>query len=85
VAVHRPDRTGWSRPLCGGALRFYTLGTSRNTLRLPACARLDVRADRTFSVAGKRLTAFVEVVNLLNRTNVRNVPFRSIGSVASST
>jgi len=59
----------------GGALRFYTLGTSRNTLRLPAYARLDVRADRTFSIAGKRLTAFVEVVNLLNRTNVRNVPF----------
>jgi hypothetical protein len=59
----------------GGGLRFYTLGTSRNTLRLPGYARLDARADRTFSLAGTRLTAFVEVVNVLNRTNVRNVPF----------
>jgi hypothetical protein len=63
-------------PLFGG-LRplFYGLTDVRNTLRLPAYARLDVRADRNVSWAGRRLTLFVEVGNVLNRRNERNVPY----------
>jgi hypothetical protein len=63
-------------PLLGGARPgVYTLSGSRNTLRLPAYARLDIRADRTFSWSRRRLTLFGEVSNALNRTNLRNVPY----------
>jgi len=34
-------------------------------------ARLDVRANRTFTRDRKRLTLFVEGINVLNRANVR--------------
>ena len=42
----------------------------RNEVRLPAYARVDVRADRPFHYLGQRMTLFTEVTNLLNRTNV---------------
>jgi hypothetical protein len=45
-------------------------GPLRNTVRLPPYARLDARAQRTFDVAGRRVTLFVEVLNVLNRRNV---------------
>jgi len=62
--------------LFGGASPiFVTLGDQRNVLRLPAYARLDARFDRTFMWQRRRLTLFVEVANVLNRTNLRNVPY----------
>ena len=42
----------------------------RNDTRLPVYARLDLRAQRTFDYANRRITLFVEVLNALNRTNV---------------
>ena len=57
---------------------FFGLTDLRNTLRLPAYARLDVRADRAVSWSGRRVTLFVEVADVLNRRNVRNVPY-SVG------
>jgi len=54
---------------------FVVLGDERNTLRLPAYARLDARFDRTFSMGPHRLTLFAEVANVLNRRNLRNVPY----------
>jgi hypothetical protein len=48
---------------------------SRNTLRLPNYARLDVRADRTFTWSRRRVTLFAEVANALNRRNLRNEPY----------
>src|SRR5688572_219077 len=65
-------------PLFGGRPLFYTIGEARNTLRLPAYARLDVRADRAMTVAGRRVTLFAEVANVLNRRNERTVPY-SVG------
>ena len=63
-------------PLFGGDVPLLVaLGGERNALRLPAYARLDVRADRTLTLGGRRLTLFVEVANALNRRNVRNVPY----------
>ena len=41
----------------------------RNEVRLPAYARLDVRADREVEYLGRRLTLFVEVLNVTNRAN----------------
>jgi len=58
-----------------GVPLFIVLSDSRNGLRLPAYARLDLRADRAFVWGGRRLTLFVEVANVLNRRNVRNVPY----------
>ena len=52
----------------------YFVSASRNTLRLPTYARVDVRANRTFNWSHKRLTLFAEVINLLNRDNVRFNP-----------
>ncbi len=52
----------------------YFLTSSRNTLRLPTYSRVDVRANRTFNWVHKRLTLFAEVINLLDRDNVRFNP-----------
>lgn len=38
--------------------------------RLLTYARLDLRANRTFNYTKRRLTLFVEVVNVLGRTNL---------------
>jgi hypothetical protein len=46
----------------------------RNTTRLPTYARLDLRTNHTFAWSGRRLTLFVEVINALNRENVRFTP-----------
>lgn len=59
----------------GGTPLFYQLVQSRNTLRLPNYARLDVRADRTFTWSRRRVTLFAEVANALNRRNLRNEPY----------
>src|SRR4029079_7210639 len=58
----------------GGTPLFYQLVDSRNTLRLRTYARLDVRADRTFTWSRRRVTLFAEVANALNRSNLRNEP-----------
>jgi len=50
---------------------FYQLVDERNGLRLPAYARLDLRADRTFTWSSRRVTLFAEVANTLNRRNLR--------------
>ncbi len=49
----------------------YGITDHRNTARIPAYARVDLRLDRTFHVAQSRLTLFGEVVNVLDRTNFR--------------
>ena len=64
-----PPLFGGDRPL------FLGLTDTRNAMRLPAYSRLDLRADRTFNWAQKRLTLFIEVANALNRRNLRNTPY----------
>lgn len=46
------------------------LASERNRVRLPTYARLDLRANRTFTFARHRLTLFVELMNALGRRNV---------------
>ena len=48
----------------------YYIGTEKNTVRLPAYARLDLRADWAFTYRRSRLTLFVEVLNTLNHRNM---------------
>jgi hypothetical protein len=52
----------------------YFIAERRNELRLPVYARLDIRAGRTFTWARARLTLFGEVINVLDRDNVRSNP-----------
>jgi len=49
----------------------FFVGSVRNALRVPAYSRLDLRANRTFNWQTKRLTLFVEVMNVLGRDNLR--------------
>lgn len=64
------------RPVVDGRPLFYGLTGQRNTLRLPGYSRLDLRADRSFTWSTRRLVLFVEVANVLNRTNLRNASYR---------
>jgi Carboxypeptidase regulatory-like domain len=50
---------------------LYYQSSERNTLRIPAYSRLDVRMNRTFTWAQRRLTLFIEGINVLNQTNQR--------------
>ena len=52
----------------------YVVTDARNTARLPAYGRLDLRANRAFTWSRRRLTLFAEVINVLNRDNVRFNP-----------
>ncbi len=49
----------------------FFVGSTRNTVRVPLYSRFDMRANRTFNWESKRLTLFVEVMNVLGRDNVR--------------
>ena len=66
-------RGGTNVPLAGYLVtrdgRLFA-GSERNRERLPAYARLDLRAERTFDRGSRRITAFVDVLNVLNRMNV---------------
>jgi TonB dependent receptor len=52
----------------------YYVGETKNDVRLPSFARLDLRVNRTFTWSTRRLTLFAEVINVLNRENVRYHP-----------
>ena len=49
----------------------YFAGTQRNTERVPGYARMDIRANRTFTWERKRLTLYLEAINVTNQSNVR--------------
>jgi hypothetical protein len=63
------------------------LSSERNGVRLPAYARLDLRANRAFNFDSRRLTLFVEVINVIGRANYTTDTFRvlSSGRVLSAT
>jgi hypothetical protein len=53
----------------------YYAAADKNHKRLPAYARLDLRAERSFTYRRSRLTVFVETLNTLNRRNVAQGDF----------
>jgi hypothetical protein len=73
--IGEPSSAQGQPPVVDGRPLFYGLAPERNTLRLPAYSRLDVRADRAFNWSGRRLVVFVDVANVLNRTNRRNASY----------
>jgi hypothetical protein len=58
---------GYYTPESGGV---YTIAERRNEARLPAYARLDLRADWAFTYRRSRLTIFTEIVNTTGRENL---------------
>ena len=66
-------RVGSNFPIAGyfdeRPARLFAGGT-RNTVRLPEYARLDIRGDHAFNYSRRRLTVFLEAINVLNRANV---------------
>jgi len=64
-----------TNPLIDGRPLFSGLVSERNTLRLPAYSRLDVRADRAFNWSGRRLVLFVDIAHVLNHSNLRNASY----------
>jgi hypothetical protein len=72
--IGEPTSTMGMVPVVDGRPLFYGLSDERNGLRLPAYSRLDVRADRAFNWSGRRLVLFVDVANITNRENLRNIP-----------
>ena len=65
-------RYGSNFPIVGyfeGSADALRLAAERNQVRLPAYARLDLSASRTFTYQRSRLTLFVEVMNATNRDN----------------
>lgn len=52
----------------------YFVSDTRNDVRLPYYSRIDLRANRTYAWSSRRLTLFAEVMNVLNRDNVRFNP-----------
>lgn len=73
-------RIGSNFPIAGyfaGDPEALRVSPLRNQVRLPFYARLDLRANRTFTFDRRRLTLFVEVMNALGRRNLG----QSAGSV----
>ena len=58
----------------GAGLLLGSTGFSLASVAPPEYSRLDVRADRAFNWSGRRLVLFVDVANITNRENLRNVP-----------
>jgi hypothetical protein len=66
-------RAGSNFPIVGyfaGTPRELTLSDTRNQVRLPLYFRLDLQANRTFTFKSRRLTLFVEIMNVTNRRNL---------------
>lgn len=72
-AVNAKLRLGSNAPVVGyftgDTARLFS-GDTRNAVRLPWYVRLDLRANRSFAIKGRRLTLFAEVVNALGRRNL---------------
>jgi hypothetical protein len=62
----------------------YGLAEQRNGTRLPVYQRVDLRANRTWTLQRSRLTLYVELMNVLGRTNWRtgNGGIRPDGEIA---
>ena len=72
TALSAKLRVGSNFPIVGyfdGTPEALTLGSVRNAVRMPVYARLDLRGSRTFTFERRRLTLFVELMNVTGRHN----------------
>ncbi|MFN7979287.1 MAG: TonB-dependent receptor [Vicinamibacterales bacterium] len=83
TSVGAKFRYGSNFPLLAyvaGSWEALRPGVTRNAVRLPAYARLDLRAGRTFLWSSRRITLFAEVLNALDRDNIG----RTTGSIRTT-
>jgi outer membrane receptor for ferrienterochelin and colicin len=76
-------RYGSGEPVPGFYRRVgqeYFLSTERNTARLPVYSRVDVRVNKAFLFKKWKLTLNGELINALNRENLRFAGFEFFGS-----
>ena len=74
-------RSGWPyserifvrREVPQGEWPFVESFGPRNGVRLPAYHRLDLRLNRYFAPADGRVAVFLEIINIYNRRNVRDI------------
>ncbi len=59
-------------------LPIFAAGPYKNAARLPAYSRLDLRANHAFNFSTRRLTLFVELINVFDRTNVGSTGGRGV-------
>ena len=59
------------RPVPDDQPARYGLSETRNGVRLPVYQRLDLRANRTWTLQRSRLTLYVELMNVFGKTNWR--------------
>ncbi len=57
----------------------YYLGTERNRERLPYYGRIDMRLNKAFFFTRSKLSLYLEVLNVLNRENIRFEQIYSVG------
>ena len=72
-----------SGDLGDGQISYWINAGERLARRFPSYSRIDIRLNRYFDVWGGRLTAFLEVINVLDKENVRgydySIRFNSAG------
>ncbi len=73
-----------TRPVPDDQPARYGLAETRNGARLPVYSRVDLRANRTWTLERSRLTLYVELMNIFGRTNWRtgNGGIRPDGEIA---
>jgi hypothetical protein len=59
-------------------LPTFVAGRARNAARLPAYARFDARVSHALNFSRRRLTVFVELINIFNKENVGLAGGRSV-------
>ncbi len=77
TSISAKFRTGSNFPAPGYYVQVdgrQYIGDTRNDVRLPSFARLDLRVNQSFTWTRRRLTLFAEVINVLDRENVRYHP-----------
>ena len=67
----RTDYTYRYQTLPNGDLHFYAVHSEYNGKQYPAYHRLDVRANRQFKLEHGSITAFLHLVNVYNRQNLK--------------
>lgn len=80
-------RVGTNVPIAGyfeGEWDDLRLSAERNLVRLPVYARLDLRVTRTFTFDRRRLTLFVELLNVFARDNYGMADGSIRGSLAAT-
>ncbi len=80
----RTDYTYRYQPLPNGDLHFYQVHGEFNGTLYPAYHRLDVRVNKSFEMRKGELTAFLHLVNVYNRKNLKKFDLDTTNAVGEN-